>query len=227
MPNRFRRLCDPAQAHILRAKWTQKAYAETHRRDVVFYSGDKVRIRKVAYRLAPPPTYGCHDLFHVSQLIPDIPRGPTTAYPESYASWLPVHDAHRNVTDTYEVNYIMDQRGEVPDDAQYLLKRERNQKTAILGSNLVIYKVTQLFSEPGEGTKLAQPDGLALPSHGHYLFRALRSLFSTPSWFFLVRGRTAPSQKSISGGSPDALTPYLHALLVREELESASAKNSV
>ncbi|CDJ67998.1 OSJNBa0087O24.13 protein, related [Eimeria necatrix] len=148
MTNLFRQLCDRAQSHILKAKWQQKYYADTKRRAVEYAVGDKVwlsskhlppfnscpkfepryrgpfevleRIGTVAYRLALPPTYECHDVFHVSQLVPHRPRPPTLVPSAADAAWPPIHDAAGNPTEEYEVDYIMDQRGS-GDAAQYAL----------------------------------------------------------------------------------------------------------
>ena len=79
------------------------------------------RIGTVAYRLALPPTYECHDVFHVSQLVPHRPRPPALVPSAADAAWPPIHDAAVNPTEEYEVDYIMDQRGS-GDAAQYLVK---------------------------------------------------------------------------------------------------------
>ncbi|CDJ67180.1 hypothetical protein ENH_00031850 [Eimeria necatrix] len=102
MTKLFRQLCDRAQSHFLKAKSQQKYYADTKRRAVEYAVGDKVwlsskhlppfnscpkfepryrgpfevieRIGTVAYRLALPPTYDCHDVFHALPLW--LPRQP-------------------------------------------------------------------------------------------------------------------------------------------------------
>ncbi|CDJ53051.1 hypothetical protein EBH_0054350 [Eimeria brunetti] len=137
MTKLFRKLCDRAQSHILEAKSQQKHYADTHRRDVECAVGDKVwlsskhlpaldtcpkfeprfrgpftiteRIGNVAYRLALPPTYECHDAFHVSQLVPDLPRAPELEPRDYVGWWQPTRDYEGNLTDQYEMNYILDQ----------------------------------------------------------------------------------------------------------------------
>ncbi|CDJ63306.1 hypothetical protein ENH_00040050 [Eimeria necatrix] len=149
MTKLFRQLCDRVQSHILKAKWQQKYYADTKRRAVEYAVGDTVwlsskhlppfnscpklepryrgpfevleRIGTVAYRLALPPTYECHDVFHVSQLVPHRPRPPALVPSAADAAWPPIHDAAGNPTGEYEVDYIMDQRGS-GDAAQYLVK---------------------------------------------------------------------------------------------------------
>ena len=149
MTKLFRRLCDRAQAHILRAKWSQKFYHDAHHRDVQFAVGDKVwistrhlpgqsscsklepryrgpfpileRIGPVAYRVQLPSSYSCHDVFLVSLLVKDRPRDPSMQAREAAVGWLPVRDAQGNPTDQYEVDYIMAQRG-TGDSATYLVK---------------------------------------------------------------------------------------------------------
>ncbi|CDJ62088.1 Pol polyprotein, related [Eimeria necatrix] len=142
-------IVDAAQSHILKAKWQQKYYADTKRRAVEYAVGDKFwlsskhlppfnccpkfetryggpfevieRIGTVADRLALPPTYECHNVFHVSQLVPHRPRPPALAPSAADAAWPPIHDAAGNPTAEYEVDYIMDKRG-FGDAAQYLVK---------------------------------------------------------------------------------------------------------
>ena len=139
MTKLFRRLCDRAQAHILRAKWAQKFYHDAHHRDVQFEVGDKVwissrhlpgetrcsklepryrgpfpvleRIGQVAYRVQLPSYYSCHDVFHVSLLVKDRPPDPSMQAREAAVGWLPVCDEQGNPTDQFEVDYIMAQRG--------------------------------------------------------------------------------------------------------------------
>ncbi|CDJ28913.1 Retrotransposon nucleocapsid protein, related [Eimeria mitis] len=145
----FQQLCDRAQGHILKAKWQQKQYADAHRCDVRYSTGDKVwisshhlpplnqcpkleprfrgpflvleRIGAVAYRIALPPTYSCHNVFHVSQLVPDRPRDPMMQAKEAAVGWLPVQGPDGVPTDSYEVDYILNQRGS-GSDTQYLVK---------------------------------------------------------------------------------------------------------
>ncbi|CDJ62243.1 hypothetical protein ENH_00009170 [Eimeria necatrix] len=149
MTKLFRQLCDRAQSHILKAKWQQKYYADTKRRAVEYAVGDKVwltsnhlppfnsypkfesryrgpfefieRIGTVAYRLALPPTYECHNVFHVSQLVPHRPRPPALVPSASDAAWPPIRNAAGSPTEEYEVDYIMDERGS-GGAAQYLVK---------------------------------------------------------------------------------------------------------
>ncbi|CDJ33164.1 uncharacterized protein EMH_0014970 [Eimeria mitis] len=145
----FQQLCDRAQSHIQNAKWQQKRYADAHRSDVHYKPGDKIwissrhlaglnqsrkleprfrrpfsileRIGQVAYRIALPPTYSCHNVFHVSQLVPDRPRDPMMQSKEAAVGWPPVQGPDGAPTDTYEVDYILNQRGSGP-DTQYLVK---------------------------------------------------------------------------------------------------------
>ncbi|CDJ36377.1 uncharacterized protein EMH_0082110 [Eimeria mitis] len=149
MTKLFQQLCDRAQSHILKAKWQQKLYADAHRRDVIFNPGDRIwissrhlpgrnqcskfeprfrgpfkvleRIGQVAYRIELPPTYTCHNVFHVSQLIPDRPRDPQMQSKEAAVKWLPVTGPDGNPSDIYEVDYILDQRGSGA-YLQYLVK---------------------------------------------------------------------------------------------------------
>ena len=79
------------------------------------------RIGSVAYCLALPPTYECHDVFHVSQLVPDCPRAPELDPQEAVVGWPPTRDIAGNPMDRYEVDYIMDQRRS-GDEFQYLVK---------------------------------------------------------------------------------------------------------
>ena len=149
MTKLFRRLCDRAQAHILRAKWAQKFYHDAHHRDVQFEVGDKVwissrhlpgetrcsklepryrspfpileHIGSVAYCVQLPSSYPCHDVFHVSLLVKDRPRDPSMSAREAAVGWLPVRDEQGNPTDQFEVDYIMAQRG-TGASATYLVK---------------------------------------------------------------------------------------------------------
>ncbi|CDJ36108.1 Similar to Transposon MAGGYgagandpolgenehomologues, related [Eimeria mitis] len=145
----FHQLCDRAQSHILKAKRQQKRYADAHRRDAQYKTGDRVwissrnlpglnecskfgprfhgpftvleRIGQVAYRIVLPPTYTCHNVFHVSQLVPDRPSDPQMKSKEAAVGWLPVTGPDGTPTDIYEVCYILDQRGS-GEDTQYLVK---------------------------------------------------------------------------------------------------------
>ncbi|CDI81764.1 hypothetical protein EPH_0048900 [Eimeria praecox] len=78
------------------------------------------RIGSVAYRLALPPTYECHGVFHVSQLVPDRPHARELELQEAVMGWPPTRDVAGSRTDQYEVDCIMDQR-ESGDEAHYLL----------------------------------------------------------------------------------------------------------
>ncbi|CDJ47536.1 hypothetical protein EBH_0073390 [Eimeria brunetti] len=149
MTKPFRRLCDRAQGHILKAKWRQKYYADTRRRDMEHKVGDQVwlsskhlpalnhcskfepkfcgpfpvteRIGTVAYRLALPPTYEGHNVFHLSQLVPHRPRAPALVPQEAPVGWPPTRDEAGNPTDQYLVDYILDQKG-TGEEAYYLVK---------------------------------------------------------------------------------------------------------
>ncbi|CDJ27604.1 uncharacterized protein EMH_0033270 [Eimeria mitis] len=149
MTKLFQQLCVRAQSHILKAKWQQKRYADAHRRDVQYNPGYQIwissrhlpglnqcpkleprfrgpftileRIGQVAYRIALPSTYSCHNLFHVSQLVPDRPREPQMQSKEAAVGWLPITGPDGTPTDTYEVEYILNQRGS-GQDIQYLVK---------------------------------------------------------------------------------------------------------
>ncbi|CDJ46158.1 Polyprotein, related [Eimeria brunetti] len=149
MTKLFRQLCDRTQGHILKAKWRQKYYADTRRRDVEYKVGDQVwlsskhlpalnhcskfepkfccpflvteRIGTVAYRLALPPTYEGHNVFHVSQLVPHRPRAPALVPQEAPVGWPPTRDEAGNPTDQYLVDYILDQKG-TGEEAYYLVK---------------------------------------------------------------------------------------------------------
>lgn len=132
MTKLFRQLCDRAQGRILKAKWRQKYYADTRRRDVEYKVGDQVwlsskhlpplnhcskfepkfrgpfpvteRIGTVAYRLALPPTYEGHNVFHVSQLVPHQSGAPALVPQEAPVGWPPTRDADGNPTDQYLVD---------------------------------------------------------------------------------------------------------------------------
>ncbi|CDJ41475.1 hypothetical protein, conserved [Eimeria tenella] len=149
MTKLFRQLCDRAQNHIRKAKWQQEYYADKKRRAVEYAVGDKVwlsskhipgssscpnfkpcyrgpfeitgRIGTVACRLALPPTYECHNVFPVSQLVPHRPRPPDLVPQEADTTWPPIRDAAGSPTEEYEVDYITNQRGSGA-DAQSLVK---------------------------------------------------------------------------------------------------------
>lgn len=149
MTKLFRQLCDRAHSHIARAKWRQKVFADAKRREEEFQVGDLVwisarnlppqnscskfeprfrgpfrvteKIGKVAYRVALPPSYLCHDVFHVSLLVRDRPRPPTMNSKEAAVGWLPITDTDGKPTDQFEVDYILQQEGE-GDSARYLVK---------------------------------------------------------------------------------------------------------
>ncbi|CDJ31595.1 LOW QUALITY PROTEIN: uncharacterized protein EMH_0009550 [Eimeria mitis] len=135
MTKLLKRLCDRARAHILKAKWRQKYYADAGLRPLEYKVGDQAwfepryqgpfsaleRIREVAYRIALPRTYTGHNVFHVSQLVPHRPRSAAQAPQDAQAGWPPVCDAAGNRTDQFLVDYIMDQQGP-GDSARYLVK---------------------------------------------------------------------------------------------------------
>ncbi|CDI73708.1 hypothetical protein EPH_0027900 [Eimeria praecox] len=155
MTKLFRQLCDRAQGRTLKAKWRQKYYADTRRRDVEYKVGDQAkwrqkyyadtrrrdveynvgdqvwlsskhlpplnhcskfepkfrgpfpvteRIGTVAYRLALPPTYEGHNVFHVSQLVLHQSRAPALVPQEAPVGWPPTRDADGNPTDQYLVD---------------------------------------------------------------------------------------------------------------------------
>ncbi|CDJ62744.1 Retrotransposable element Tf2 155 kDa protein type 2, related [Eimeria necatrix] len=149
MTKLFRQLCDRAESHILKAKWQQIYCADTKRRAVEYAVGKKVwlssehlqastscaklepryrghfeiieRIRTVAYRLALPRTYACHNVSHASKLVPRRPRPPDLVPQKADTAWPPIRDAAVSPTEEYEVDYIMDKRGSGA-DAQLLVK---------------------------------------------------------------------------------------------------------
>ena len=150
MTKLFRSLCDRAQAHLLRAQWSQKFYYDAKHRDVDFAVGDKVwistkylpyksscsklsprflgpfpilkRIGAVAYCVQLP--YTCHNVFHVSLLVKNCPRDPSMQAKEAPVGWRSMLDAQGIPTDHYEVEYIMAQQGN-GDSAFYLVKWRR------------------------------------------------------------------------------------------------------
>ncbi|CDJ67604.1 hypothetical protein ENH_00038690, partial [Eimeria necatrix] len=149
MTKLFRQLCDRTQSHIQETKWQQEYYADKKCRAVEYAVGDKVwlsskhlpassscpkfepryrepfeiieRVGTVANRLSLPPTYACHNVFHVSQLFPHCPRPPDLVPQEADTAWPPIRDAAGNPTKKYEVDYVMDQCGSGA-DVQYLVK---------------------------------------------------------------------------------------------------------
>lgn len=145
----FTQLCDRATGHLLRAKWRQKWFADRHRREVTYKPGDLVwvnathlpsysscsklepryrgpfpieeRVGSVAYRLTLPSSYQCHNVFHVSQLVPDRPRDPSMTSKEAEIGWQPLQRDNEGPSDRYEVDYILAQRG-TGRNLQYLVK---------------------------------------------------------------------------------------------------------
>lgn len=69
------------------------------------------RIETIAYRLALPVTYECHNVSHVSQLVPHCPHLPDLVSQGADAGWLPIRNAAGIPTKDYEENFIVDQRG--------------------------------------------------------------------------------------------------------------------
>lgn len=52
-------------------------------------------------RLALPPTYEGHNVFHVPQLVPDHPRAGAQLPPEALVGWPPTRDEARKPTDQF------------------------------------------------------------------------------------------------------------------------------
>ncbi|CDJ54096.1 hypothetical protein EBH_0079940 [Eimeria brunetti] len=150
----FRQLCDRAQSHILKAKWHQKMRADARRRGVQYNPGELVwvsscnlrglnqcskfelrfrgpfsvveRIGQVAYRVALPPTYTCHNVSHVSHLVPDRPRDPQITSKEAAVGWRPLTEQPGSPTDLYEADYILTEQPGSPTDlyeADYILSQ--------------------------------------------------------------------------------------------------------
>ena len=145
MTKLFQQLVDRAAAHILLAQARQKHYADRGRREVQFAVGDRVwvstkfmqpqgaakfqprfigpfpvvaRIGDVAYRLQLPDSMQQHPVFHVSLLQRDKPRPAEMLHPEG---WQPVEVAEPGEDDSYEVEHILDVRGEAPNE-EYLVQ---------------------------------------------------------------------------------------------------------
>ncbi|CDJ50919.1 hypothetical protein EBH_0037540 [Eimeria brunetti] len=149
MTKLFQQLCDRAQNHIQKAKWHQKYYAGAKRRaeerkvvDHLWFGCNiyrlptsalssnfccrgpfavTERIGTVTHRLALPLIYECHNLFHVSQLVPHHPRSLALVPQEAAAVWPPTLGVAGNLTEQYVVDYIVEQLG-TGADAQDLVK---------------------------------------------------------------------------------------------------------
>ena len=145
MTKLFQQLVDRAAAHILLAQARQKYYADQRRKDVQFAVGDKVwvstkfmqpqgaakfqprfigpfpviaRIGKVAYKLQLPDSMQQHPVFHASLLQLDKSRPAEMRQPEG---WRPVVPEVPGEDPSYEVEHILDVRGEPPHE-QYLVQ---------------------------------------------------------------------------------------------------------
>ncbi|CDJ58584.1 hypothetical protein EMWEY_00051960 [Eimeria maxima] len=125
----FRHICSRARNHILQVTGRQKHYTDSKRRAVEYNFGNQVwlsskhlpalnhcsefearyrgpftvseRNGRVAYRLALPPTYEGHNVFHVPQLVPDHPRAGAQLPPEALVGWPPTRDEARKPTDQF------------------------------------------------------------------------------------------------------------------------------
>lgn len=64
------------------------------------------RTGKVAYRVALPPTYSCHDVFHASLVLGDLPRHPQMHAREATVGWLPIPDEEGGPTDGSTISLI-------------------------------------------------------------------------------------------------------------------------
>lgn len=123
MTRAFRVMVDRARANLLKAKRLQKHYADGKRREVEFAMGEKVfvaakfllggdestklvpryrgpfevveRIGKVAYRLDLPPTYLCHNVFHVSTLLKFAERPSEMQTARDVEGWRPTAASHQ------------------------------------------------------------------------------------------------------------------------------------
>lgn len=145
MTKLFQQLVDRAAAHIAIAQAQQQHYANNKRRHVEFKVGDEVwvstrfmqprgvakfqqrfigpfkvlaRVGKVAYRLALPPSMLQHPVFHVSLLQQHIAR---PSHMRQVEGWDPVVAAAEGEDATYEVEHILDVRGEGPQQ-EYLVQ---------------------------------------------------------------------------------------------------------
>ncbi|CDJ34273.1 uncharacterized protein EMH_0019560 [Eimeria mitis] len=158
MTKLFQQLCDGAQSHILRAKWQQKRYADAHRRDVQYNPNDRVWIS----------SSNLPGLNQCPKFEPRFP-GPFRVLERIGPDGAP--------TDTYEVDYILNQRGSRK-DIQYLVKwrgAPEDRATWEPAANL-----TNCCPSSGEATLFqarkgqpARPSGRRLSPRAHYLSRAL------------------------------------------------------
>ena len=147
MTKAFRALVGRAAAHLEQANLQQKAFADAFRRDLESSVGDRVwvftrymaqrgsavfaqrytgpfrirqRIGKAAYQLDRPPSIQVYPAFHVSLLTADKPRPPEM---QGDNDWQPIDEVGDGLP-AYEVEHILDERGEKP-TLQYLIKSER------------------------------------------------------------------------------------------------------
>ena len=145
MTKLFKLFVDRAATHIQRAKEQQKLYADAHRRPIEFQVGDKVwvstrymaprgspkfqqryigpfnvleRVGKVAYKLELPPSMPYHNVFHVSLLERHKPRDISMGQEDGFR---PIEENEEDGTARYEVEHLLDVRGEGPNQ-QYLVK---------------------------------------------------------------------------------------------------------
>ena len=136
MTKAFRALVDRA-AHLEQAKLQQKAFADVSRRDLEFSVSDRVwvstrcmaergiavfaqryigpvriieHVGKAAYKLDFPPPLQVHPVFHVPLLTAEKPRLPEK---QGHNYYQPVDEVGEG-RPAYEVEHILDQRGEGP-----------------------------------------------------------------------------------------------------------------